>query len=177
MRHVVLALPILLSACAVETPEMQFRAPIVLKGAHQTSHLQLRTPFAANPFDPSRLSVPYRYRCLDGTVVTARYDGTRYAQLDWDGRRFVAPRLTQERGAQPVTLDPTFGYRRDDVTWHRHGAEALLINGYDTIPCRLTNAAGVLADEPGAAPTSAPTSAAPLGVTPDAYGGGKAGKF
>ena len=124
--------------------------------------VRLQSPVAYAAAPPSR---DYTYLCDDGRIVVARYHGTRTAELSWPGRTttldgFASPDRDDRSGRAT-----TVGYARDDVAWHRHGAEAVLRSGAHSIGCRVTgHVAGVAA----------------LAIVPDAYrpgGGGRPGKL
>ena len=162
MTRIVLILSLVLAGCGQRIP--------------YPSEFEVQAPVLFAPFRAERLSRPYTYLCADGRVVVARYDSTRWAQLQWDGMTFVMRRNPDGWPGPREDRWDSFGYETDDLFWHRHGAEALMMNGAQTVACRLTDAAGVIVDVRGGAPAGI---AAPVGVVRDAFdpGGGKGGKL
>ena len=136
MRLAALILVLGLSSC-VTVPEVR--------------DVRMRLPFvAAPPYEEGRLGRTYHYLCVDGRRVAARYQGTDWARLQLSGSTTILKGLERPAPDDGSGRSDRAGYSRDDVTWHRHGAEAILENGAFSGLCRL--------DAPGVA--AAPTRGA-----------------
>ena len=122
-------------------------------------NLQFRAPVLA----PPPMGRAYTYLCSDGRVVTARYAGRHAAELRWNGRAATLGGLADPDRHVRSGMTRGEGYGADDLSWHRHGAEAQLRSGAVTTHCRLTNAA---------VPLAMPTPAMRRTVVADTYRGG-----
>lgn len=134
-----------LSGC-LATDDMRVRVPVALRGDTVSLHSPMRHD---PPFDGRAAYAALTYLCADGRVVGARYDGARFAELHVAGRTALLRGIAMPDRGRTTDAD-ALGYVTDDLRWHRHGSEAILIDGADSTPCILAGpgAAAALATDP-----------------------------
>lgn len=126
-----------LSGC-LATQDMRVRLPVAVEGDAVSLHSPLRHD---PPFDGTATYAAFTYLCADGRVVHARYDGARFAELRVSGYTALLRGIPMPDRGRTTDAD-ALGYVADDMRWHRHGSEAILIDGADSTPCILAGPGG-----------------------------------